>query len=61
MTAFVVTLEIRYHGSACGTTEDVIEADTAEQAERLAIERWRVKRPDRTYAPLLTVERAPGR
>lgn len=54
MTAFVVTLEIRYRGAAVGTTEDVIEAETADEAERIAIERWRAKRPNRAFAPLLT-------
>jgi hypothetical protein len=52
---FVVTLEVRRHGSPCGTTEDVIEATSIDEAERLAIAAWTAARPDRTFAPLLTV------
>ena len=50
-----VILDVRANGSSFGTTEDIIEADSAEQAERQAIEAWRAVRPDRTFHPLLTL------
>jgi hypothetical protein len=52
---FVVVLEVRRHGSPCGTTEDDIEATSVDEAERGAIAAWTAARPDRTFAPLLTV------
>jgi hypothetical protein len=55
---FTVILDVRYGGSSFGTTEDVIEAATAAEAERLAIEQWTAARPDRTYHALLVVEEA---
>ena len=59
---WIVILEVRAGGSPCGSTEDVIDALTAEQAETKAIALWRAARPDRTFAPLLTLvaHRRPG-
>jgi hypothetical protein len=54
---FTVVLEIRLNGAAVGTTSDVIEAATEEEAERKAIQAWRAARPDRSFAPLLTAVR----
>jgi hypothetical protein len=53
-TEFRVVLEIRFNGSPCGATDDVIEAPDAETAERAAIEQWKAVRPDRTFHQLLT-------
>ncbi len=44
---------------AVRSTSDVIEADTAYLAEQKAIEAWKALRPDRTFAPLLTVASQP--
>jgi hypothetical protein len=55
MTRFVVVLEVRRHGSPCGTTEDTFEAADAAEAERLAIEAWTAPRQGFTFAPLLTI------
>jgi hypothetical protein len=52
---FRVILEMRLHGSACGSTDDVIDAETADEAEQTAIREWKKVRPDLTFAPLLTV------
>ena len=51
---FVVTLEMRRLGAACGSTCDVIEAADVNEAEEQAIEAWKALRPDLTFAPLLT-------
>jgi hypothetical protein len=45
LTNFTVVLEVG--GSPCGSTSDVVEADTDEQAEAYAISAWRLVRPDR--------------
>lgn len=52
---FIVILEVRAGGAPCGSTEDVVEADSGELAEEQAIKAWRVARPDRTFHPLLTL------
>jgi hypothetical protein len=57
---YMVILDVRAHGSAYATTEDIIEADSAEQAERQAIDAWRALRPDRTFHPLLTLAAGPN-
>ena len=51
---WTVILEIRCHGSACGSTTDDIEADSEQEAVEKAIAAWRKLRPDRTFAPLLS-------
>lgn len=56
---YTVILDVRLHGSAYATTEDIIEADSAEAAERQAIMAWRAVRPDRTFHPLLTLPADP--
>ena len=54
MTKFTTILEMRRRGACVGSTEDVIEAADAAEAEELAITAWRAARPDLTFAPLLT-------
>jgi hypothetical protein len=54
VTRFVVVLEVRRLGSSCGTTEDVIEAADAADAEAQAVAAWKSARPECSYAPLLT-------
>lgn len=51
---FTVVLEVVSRGSSAGTTCDEVEADDAAEAERVAIERWKAARPDRSLRPLLT-------
>ena len=58
MTGFRVLLEVRRNGSPCGTVETVVEANNDVEAEAEAVRRWSEVQPDRTFAPLLTVERA---
>jgi hypothetical protein len=52
---FVVVLEMRLRGACVGSTEDVIDAADAAEAEELAIAAWRAAEPDLTFAPLVTV------
>jgi hypothetical protein len=52
---FIVILEERWRGAAVGSTEDMFEADGPHEAEGLAIRAWRLAKPGRTFAPLLTV------
>ena len=59
MRTFTVVLEIRYRGSACGSTTDEIEAESEAEAIEKVIAAWRKLRPDRTFAPLLSAP-APG-
>jgi len=58
---FTVCLEIRNRGSACGSTEDVIEAASEAEAIEKAIAAWRRLRPDRTFAPLISAPSLSGR
>jgi hypothetical protein len=53
---FTVILSVVLHGATVGSTEDVIEATDAAEAEVKAIAAWRAVRPDRSFRPLLTVE-----
>lgn len=53
---FEVTLERWLHGSACGTTRDLIEAEDADQAVEQAQREWRRLAPAFTFAPLLVIE-----
>jgi hypothetical protein len=52
---FTVLLAITMNGSSIGSTEDVIEADTADEAERETVEAWTRVRPECTFGPLLTI------
>lgn len=52
MTKYLVILEVRFHGSAAGSTRDEIEADSEAEAIEQAIKAWREVRPDRTFSPL---------
>jgi hypothetical protein len=45
---------MRRQGARVGSTEDLIEAADAAEAEELVIAAWRAARPDHTFAPLLT-------
>jgi hypothetical protein len=51
---FTVILEAQLNGSAVGSTCDVTDADTCEQAEALSIAAWRQADPSCTY------DRLPG-
>jgi hypothetical protein len=55
VTRYVVVLEVRRHGSSFGTTEDVIEAADAAEAEAQAVAAWKNARHECSYAPLLTL------
>ena len=57
MTVFTVMLAVVFEGATVGSTEDEFEADTAQEAEALAVAAWRAVRPDRDYRPLLTLAR----
>jgi hypothetical protein len=50
VTRFVVVLEVRRHGSACGTTEDTFEAADAAEAEAQAVAAWSSVRPECAFA-----------
>jgi hypothetical protein len=56
-TLYVVVLDAQLHGLSAFSTEDVIEADSPEQAEQRAIAAWRELEPRYTYTPLLTTVR----
>lgn len=56
---YTVILDVRANGNAYATTEDIIEADSAEDAERQAIDAWKAVRPDRSFHPLLTLRHGP--
>ena len=53
---FEVTLEAHLGHACIGSTRDVFEAASAEEAEAQAIAAWREVRPDLHFAPLLTIE-----
>ena len=53
---WLVILEMRRRGACVGSTEDVIEPAGPAEAEEFAIAAWRARRPDLTFAPLLTAE-----
>jgi hypothetical protein len=48
---------VLHAGASVGSTEDVFDAATAEQAEALAIAAWTKADPRCTYRPLLTLDR----
>ena len=52
----MVILEERWRGALVGSTEDVFEADCAQEAERIAVHSWMRVKPGRTFEPLLTLE-----
>jgi hypothetical protein len=58
---FEIVLERRLHGVAFGTTRDVVEAETAADAERLAVAAWTRAEPRFTYSVRLTVQVQPCR
>jgi hypothetical protein len=52
---FTVILAIRWRGATVGSTEDVIEAETAAEAIEKAVQAWRALRPDCQFTPLAVV------
>ena len=55
---FTVVLEVVRSSAVIGSTEDVVEADDAADAERIAIERWRALRPGCSFQALVTAQHA---
>lgn len=53
---YVVILDVVLHGSSVGSTEDVIEAACADDAECIAINAWRQVRPECTFHALFIAE-----
>jgi hypothetical protein len=54
---FSVTLDVLHHGCSHGTITEVVEADTAQEAETKLVARARDMLPsNRSVRPLLTVE-----
>jgi len=51
---YIVHLERRLDGQACGTTRDECEADSAHEAEETLVAQWEDLDPRFTYAPLFT-------
>jgi hypothetical protein len=60
MNAYVVILARYFKGSCIGSTRDVVQADTAADAERALIDAWKRVRPECTFRPLLTIEQRPS-
>jgi hypothetical protein len=54
---FTVVLAVLRHGATIGSTCDDFDADSAEEAERLAIAAWKAAEPALTFRPLLTMAR----
>jgi hypothetical protein len=54
MPSYTIVLERRCHGSACGSTNDVIEAESEAEAIEQAIAAWRKVEPGFTFAPLFS-------
>ncbi len=54
MPRYTIILERRFHGSACGSTEDVIEAESEAEAIGQAVAAWRKMEPRFTFAPLFS-------
>ena len=57
MTAYTVILQNVYVGAPIGSSEDVFDAATAEDAEALAIAAWTQADPRHSYQPLFTLDR----
>jgi len=54
MARYTIILERRYHGSACGSTNDVIDAESEAAAIEQAIAAWRKVEPRFTFATLFS-------
>ncbi len=54
MLSYTIILERRYHGSACGSTNDLVEAESEAEAIEQAIAAWREMEPRFTFAPLFS-------
>lgn len=52
--SYTVVLEMRYHGSACGSTNDIIDAASEQEAIGKAIAEWKKVEPGFTFAPLFS-------
>jgi hypothetical protein len=52
---FEVTLAIVRDGATVGSTRDVIEAPSAAEAERIAIDAWALACPGCRFEPLTTI------
>jgi hypothetical protein len=46
---YVVILDVSINGASFRTTEDVIEAPDATEAERIAVEQWKAVEPRFTF------------
>ena len=53
-----VTLDIVLHGSSIGSTDDVVQATSAREAESKAIAGWKAMEPALTFQPLVTTAAA---
>jgi hypothetical protein len=51
-----VILAVVLHGATVGSTDDVIEAEDAADAEAKAIAAWRAAGPGCSFRPLLTMQ-----
>ena len=54
VSRYTIVLEMRYRGSACGSTNDIIEAVSAQEAIDKAISEWKKVEPGFTFAPLFS-------
>ena len=54
MPRYTIILERRYHGSACCSTDDVVEAESEAEAIEQAVAAWRKVEPRFTFAPLFS-------
>jgi hypothetical protein len=57
---FVVALAIVRSGATVGSTRDVIEAPSAVEAERIAIDAWASACPGYSFEPLCTTQSLGG-
>jgi hypothetical protein len=52
VTTFTVVLEVIWRGAAVGSTRDVVEAETPDEAVAEAVRAWQARRSDCSFAPL---------
>jgi hypothetical protein len=57
VTVFTVVLDITRNGVSIGSTEDVFEAESADDAAAQAVAAWQALRPGVTFHPLLILAR----
>jgi hypothetical protein len=58
VSTFTVMLAKTLHGCTVGSTKDVFDADTAADAQALAVTAWKAVEPRYGFQPLLVIERA---